>query len=168
MGDRTLNSEAISEITAREKELTGEKRPVAGGPTAEAQKHANESVTAGVISDITQGEKHVTSKDGPVSGGPAALAQSMASAKTNPVPAHTGRLDSHTISEISNAESTLTGRSQPVKGGPTAHAQAHAGEPIDSQTLHDITKGEKLVTGGARVKGGPTATAQSELSKSRS
>lgn len=77
--NRTLKSEAISEITAKEKELTGEKRPVAGGPTAQAQKHANEQVTANVISDITQGEKNVTGREGPVEGGPAAFAQSIAS-----------------------------------------------------------------------------------------
>lgn len=55
-----------------------------------------------------------------------------------------------------------------MKGGPTAQAQKHAGEPINSDNLHDITEGEKKITGGERVKGGLTATAQSELGKSRS
>ncbi|XXH02748.1 hypothetical protein Hte_009133 [Hypoxylon texense] len=174
--NRTLNSEAISEITAKEKELTGQDRPVKGGPTAQAQKHANQPITADVISDITQGEKHVTGRSVPISGGPAALTQSLASSsanisqKSNLVAAeqqHTGKLDAHTISAIAKAERELTGKKQPVAGGPTAHAQAHAGEPISSQVLHDITEGEKKVTGGARVKGGPTATAQSELGKSR-
>jgi hypothetical protein len=55
-----------------------------------------------------------------------------------------------------------------VKGGPTAQAQKHVGENINSDNLHDITEGEKKITGGERVKGGPTATAQSELGKSRS
>ncbi|KAI1445693.1 hypothetical protein F5Y02DRAFT_417910 [Annulohypoxylon stygium] len=169
MGDRTVSSKVISEITAKEKELTNESRPVASGPTAQAQKHANEPITGKVISDITQGEKHVTSRDVPVHGGPAALAQSIAASKNNPVSSsHTGRLDADTISAISSAEAAITGKSEPVKGGPTAQAQSHAGEPINSQTLHEITEGEKVVTGGARVKGGPTSTAQSELSKSQS
>lgn len=56
----------------------------------------------------------------------------------------------------------------PLPGGPTAQAQKHAGEPINSQTLHDITEGEKTITHQANaIKGGPTAVAQSELSKSR-
>lgn len=80
--------------------------------------------------------------------------------------AHTGTLDGQTISEITAAEKELTGQSRPVKGGPTAQAQKHAGEPINAETLHDITEGEKKVAGD-RVKGGPTATAQSELAKSR-
>lgn len=57
----------------------------------------------------------------------------------------------------------LLGSENPVRGGPTAQAQSHANEPIDSQTLHDITEGEKKITGGDRVKGGPTSTAQSIL-----
>lgn len=61
----------------------------------------------------------------------------------------------------------MTGEHQPTKGGPTAQAQKHAGEPITSEALHDITEGEKKVSGGDRVKGGPTSTAQSELGKSR-
>ncbi|KAF3061080.1 hypothetical protein GL218_02876 [Daldinia childiae] len=165
--NRTLNSQSISEITAKEKELTGQDRPVAGGPTAQAQKHANQPVSSDVVSDVTQGEKKITGRDVPVSGGPAALAQSIASA-ANPAPQHTGKLDSHTISAIHNAEKELTGQDQPVEGGPTAQAQSHANEPINSQNLHDITEGEKRVTEGQRVKGGPTATAQSELGKSRS
>jgi len=55
------------------------------------------------------------------------------------------------------------GSENPIRGGPTAQAQKHANEPIDSQTLHDITEGEKKITGGDRVKGGPTSTAQSIL-----
>lgn len=76
-------------------------------------------------------------------------------------------MDSTTISSVTGAEKELTGQDDPVKGGPTAQAQKHAGEPINSRTLHDITEGEKKVTGDAPVKGGPTATAQSELGKSR-
>ena len=81
---------------------------------------------------------------------------------------HSGKLDSATISAINEAEAELTGNKQPMAGGPTSQAQSHAGEEINSQNLHDITEGEKKVTGGERVAGGPTATAQSELSKSRS
>ncbi|KAI0968497.1 hypothetical protein F4678DRAFT_464562 [Xylaria arbuscula] len=79
-----------------------------------------------------------------------------------------GTLDSTTISHITSAEKEITGQDEPAKGGPTAMAQKHAGEPISSQNLHDITEGEKKITGGERIKGGPTATAQSELGKSRS
>ena len=79
----------------------------------------------------------------------------------------TGKLDSATISKITDAEKSITGQEGPVSKGPTAQAQSHAGEPITSEALHDITEGEKKVTGGERVKGGPTATAQSILGKSR-
>lgn len=72
------------------------------------------------------------------------------------------------ISAITEAEKGLTGDDRPVKGGPTAQAQKHVGEDINSENLHDITEGEKKITGGERVKGGPTAQAQSELGKSRS
>ena len=82
--------------------------------------------------------------------------------------APTGKLDSSTISEITSREAELTGNPNPAKGGPTAQAQKHVGESIGSENLHDITEGEKKVTGGERVKGGPTAAAQSELGKSRS
>ncbi|KAI2464317.1 hypothetical protein F4781DRAFT_439711 [Annulohypoxylon bovei var. microspora] len=167
MGDRTVSPEVISKIVAKEKELTGENRPVASGPTAQAQKHANEPVTGKVISDIAQGEKHVTSRGVPIHGGPAAFAQSFAASKTHPSASHTGRMDAHTISGISAAETAITGQPEPMRDGPTAQAQSHAGERIDAQVLHDITKGEKLATGGARVKAGPTAKAQSELSKSQ-
>jgi hypothetical protein len=77
-------------------------------------------------------------------------------------------LDSSTISKIIDAEKKITGNEKPAPDGPTARAQRHAGEPITSQALHDITEGEKKVSGGERVKGGPTSTAQSELAKSRS
>jgi len=56
-----------------------------------------------------------------------------------------------------------SGSDNPTKGGPTARAQTHQDEPINSETLHDITEGEKKVTGGERVKSGPTAIAQSIL-----
>lgn len=79
----------------------------------------------------------------------------------------TPKLDSSTISSVTDAEKRLTGDDDPVRGGPTAQAQKHAGETINSRTLHDITEGEKKVAGDAPVKGGPTAAAQSQLGKSR-
>lgn len=78
-----LNSENISKITEKEKELTGGDRPVKGGPTAQAQKHAGEPLSGNVISDITQGEKKVTD-GGRVAGGPTATAQSIASTVCSP------------------------------------------------------------------------------------
>ena len=94
------------------------------------------------------------------------IQERQGSSRTNDQ-SHTGKLDSSTISSINEAESEITGTREPVAGGPTAQAQRHANEPLNSQNLHDITTGEKKITGGERVKGGPTATAQSELGKSR-
>lgn len=71
-----LNSNTISEITAKEKELTGSDLPVRGGPTAQAQKHAGQTISSSTVSDITQGERKITGEDAPVQGGPAATAQS--------------------------------------------------------------------------------------------
>ncbi|EUC49400.1 hypothetical protein COCMIDRAFT_22980 [Bipolaris oryzae ATCC 44560] len=147
-----IDSNFISQITAAEKKITGSDKPVANGPTAKAQAHVGQTLTAAIIHDITTGEKLITGREDPVKGGPTSIAQSaLTSDNTN----------------NNKAEKKLTGQNQPVKDGPTAHAQSHANEPITSQALHDITVGEKKVTGGERVKGGPTATAQSELSKSR-
>lgn len=173
MDQHKLNSETISTITHKENEITGQSNPVKGGPTAQAQKHANESLSdSKVVSDITKGEENITHHGGPVPGGPAAfvISQATQAAKAAQNPAkqnHTGTLDSETISRVTHAESELTGQAEPLKGGPTAQAQKHAGEPI-GRNLHDITEAEKTITGGERVKGGPTAAAQSELSKSQS
>ncbi|KEF52527.1 uncharacterized protein A1O9_11369 [Exophiala aquamarina CBS 119918] len=98
--------------------------------------------------------KEIAGKGESVQGGP-----------TSQVQGHTGRFDSSTISRIHAAEKEITGLDQAIRGGPTAQAQKHANEPIGSDNLHDITEGEKKVTGGERVKSGPTATAQSELGK---
>lgn len=76
-------------------------------------------------------------------------------------------LNSENISQITAAEKEITASDEVVKGGPTAQAQSHAGQPINSQILHDITKGEKKITGGERIKGGPTSTAQSILGQAR-
>lgn len=65
-----LDSETISKITDAEKKITGNDEPARGGPTAEAQKHANSPITSGVLSDITAGEKKIAGdrvKDGPTS-----------------------------------------------------------------------------------------------------
>ncbi|CAE7014257.1 hypothetical protein CFE70_002493 [Pyrenophora teres f. teres 0-1] len=167
----------ISQITAAEKLITGTDEPFKGGPTAKAQQHVGQILTSQVVHDITEGEKLITGTDEPFKGGPTAVAQSALTNSgstnnnnnTNSNPNnHSGTFDSETLSKINEAEKKLTGEAQPVKGGPTAQAQSHAKEPISSQALHDITEGEKMVTGGERVKGGPTSTAQSELGKSRS
>lgn len=175
-----IDSNFISQITAAEKQITGSDKPVANGPTAKAQAHVGQTLTADIIHDITMGEKLITGREDPVKGGPTSVAQSALTSGNSPnspnnnssanatTSSHSGTLDSATLHKITEAEKKLTGQNRPVKDGPTAHAQSHANEPITSQALHDITVGEKKVTGGERVKGGPTATAQSELSKSRS
>ena len=173
-----VDSHFISQITAAEKKITNSDEPAKNGPTARAQSHSGQQLTAQVIHDITMGERAITGREGPMQGGPTSFAQSMltggnagntsASTSSSNNESHSGRLDSDTIAKITEKEKDLTGQEQPVKGGPTAKAQQHAGEPITSEALHDITEGEKMVTGGDRVKGGPTSTAQSELGKSRS
>lgn len=182
----TIDPDFISRITAAEKKLTGQDEPVPGGPTAQAQRHASQPLTRDVIHDITTGERNITHKDGPISGGPTAIAQSIlvatgstrgsdASSSLNVSNASgpsrgnhgPGVLDSETISKITEKESEITGQDDPVRRGPTAQAQKHVGEPITSEVLHDITEGEKNITGGERVKGGPTSVTQSELAKSR-
>lgn len=64
-----LDSATLSKITDAEKQLTGKDGPVPGGPTAKAQKHANEKITSEVLSEITEGEKKVTGGER-VKGGP--------------------------------------------------------------------------------------------------
>ncbi|QDS70457.1 hypothetical protein FKW77_009920 [Venturia effusa] len=177
-----LNSENLSKITDAEKRLTGQDQPVKGGPTAQAQKHANEPITSQALHDVTQGEKKVTGGER-VKGGPTSTAQSILSksggnqakrtssstiSSSSSNQSHNGTLDADTISKITEKEKQITGSDEPVKGGPTAQAQKHANQPITSEALHDITEGEKKITGGERLKGGPTSAAQSELGKSRS
>ncbi|KAI1629886.1 hypothetical protein EDD37DRAFT_74002 [Exophiala viscosa] len=184
-----LDSNTISAITEKEKQLTGSDEPAKGGPTAQAQKHAGEPLNSNTISSITQGEKKIAGDR--VAGGPTAAAQSILTksnqqnntgnrnntsnnnnnninnnAETSS--ASDGILHGDTISNIRKAESEITGLNQPAKGGPTAQAQKHTGEPITSQVLHDITEGEKSVSGQAQaISGGPTAQAQHDLAKSR-
>jgi hypothetical protein len=52
-----VDAHFISQITAAEKQLTGSDEPVKGGPTAMAQKHVGQNLTAQVVHDITEGEK---------------------------------------------------------------------------------------------------------------
>jgi hypothetical protein len=52
-----VDASFISQITAAEKQLTGTDEPVKGGPTAMAQKHVGQNLTAQVVHDITEGEK---------------------------------------------------------------------------------------------------------------
>jgi len=169
-----IDSNFVSQIGAAEQSLSGQSTHVAGGPAAVAQKYVGHDLTAEIVSEITQAEAKITGQPDPVKQGPTSIAQSMLSASgttsasaSNTTP-DSGVLDSATISKITEKEKELTGDAQPVKGGPTAQAQKHAGEAIGSENLHDITEGEKKVTGGDRVKGGPTATAQSSLGQSRS
>jgi hypothetical protein len=174
--NNVLDSENISKITQAEKKITNSDQPVKGGPTAQAQSHAGETINSQTLHDITEGEKKVTGGDR-VKGGPTATAQSILGQGRNATPtsatitnnASAGRLDSETISQVTAAEKDITGSARPVQGGPTAQAQKHANQPINSRALHDITEGEKKITGqDTPVPGGPTATAQSEVSKSRS
>ncbi|KAF2030620.1 hypothetical protein EK21DRAFT_111712 [Setomelanomma holmii] len=175
-----VDSNFISQITAAEKTITNSDEPARGGPTAAAQSHAGAELNTDVVHDITMGERSITGKEGPVRGGPTSVAQSFlsgGSASNNSVTAssssagssneqHSGRLDTETMRKIIEKEKEITGQERPVQKGPTAKAQQHAGEPITSEVLSDITAGEKKITGGERVKGGPTSAAQSELGKS--
>ncbi len=172
-----VDSNFVSQITAAEKKLTNSDEPIKGGPTAQAQSHVGQELDAQVIHDITVGEKVITNSDEPVKGGPTSIAQSIFTSSNSSASSGQGKgndsessgvLDSNTISKINEAEKKLSDRDGPIPDGPTAKAQQHSGEPITSQSLHDITEGEKKITGGQRVKGGPTSTAQSELGKSRS
>ncbi|KAJ4315575.1 hypothetical protein N0V94_005889 [Neodidymelliopsis sp. IMI 364377] len=71
----TLDSATLHKITEAEKKITGADGPAKDGPTAQAQKHANEPITSEALHDITEGEKKVTGGER-VKGGPTAKAQS--------------------------------------------------------------------------------------------
>lgn len=185
----TIDSNLLSQITAAEKTLTNKDSPIPNGPTARAQKHVGQQLTAQIIHEITDAENDITGSERPTKGGPTAIAQSIltneggassnsssndSASNTNPNSTssngpeqHTGTLDSSTLHKITEAEKEITRQERPVAGGPTAKAQQHAKEAITSEVLHDITEGEKKITGGERVRGGPTSRAQSELGKSR-
>lgn len=70
-----LDSSTLHNITEAEKSITGQDRPVQGGPTAKAQQHANEPITSEALHDITEGEKKITGGER-VKGGPTSQAQS--------------------------------------------------------------------------------------------
>jgi len=70
-----LDSSTLHNITEAEKDITGQDRPVQGGPTAKAQQHANEPITSEALHDITEGEKKITGGER-VKGGPTSQAQS--------------------------------------------------------------------------------------------
>ncbi|BFZ61653.1 hypothetical protein YB2330_002726 [Saitoella coloradoensis] len=78
-GSGKVDSATLSVINDAESKLTGQREPVAGGPTALAQGHANKPITSQVLHDITEGEKRVTGEDHAVKGGPTAKAQSVLS-----------------------------------------------------------------------------------------
>lgn len=142
-----------------------------------AQKHVGQELNSQVLHDITEGEKTISGLSTPIKNGPTSIAQSIlvntrgGAAVETDLGASTdkpsGMLDKETISHITAKEKEITRQDDPVRRGPTARAQQHAGEPISSEALHDITEGEKKITGGERVKGGPTSQAQSELARSR-
>jgi hypothetical protein len=69
-----LDSETISTITDAEKKITGNEGSARDGPTAQAQRHANERIGSEALGDITAGEKRVTGDK--VKGGPTSTAQS--------------------------------------------------------------------------------------------
>ncbi len=64
-------------MTEEEKKITGQDNPVKGGPTAQAQKHANQPLSSEVIHDITKGEEKITGNPNPVQSGPTSTAQSI-------------------------------------------------------------------------------------------
>ena len=72
---KNVNAEFVSAITQKEREQTGQARPVAGGPAAAAQSHTGEPLTGNVVSDIGKGESKVTEEPNAPTG-PAAFAQS--------------------------------------------------------------------------------------------
>lgn len=73
----TVDSDLMSKMTEEEKKITGQNNPVRGGPTAQAQSHANQPLSAEVIHDITKGEEKITGNPSPVKGGPTSTAQSI-------------------------------------------------------------------------------------------
>ncbi len=72
-----VDSDLMSKMTAEEKKITGQENPVKGGPTAQAQKHANQPLSSEVVRDITKGEEKITGNPHPMEGGPTSTAQSI-------------------------------------------------------------------------------------------
>lgn len=74
-----IDAGLVSDITCKEKQLTGENYPVKGGPTAQAQKHFGDEVDGRIVADVTKAKRKISDHpEGPVKGGPAALVQSVA------------------------------------------------------------------------------------------
>jgi hypothetical protein len=72
-----VDSDLMEKMTREEKKITGQDNPVKGGPTAQAQKHANQPLTSDVIHDITRGEEKITGNPNPKPAGPTSTAQSI-------------------------------------------------------------------------------------------
>lgn len=151
-----VNSETISKITEKEREITGEARPVKGGPTAQAQKHVGEDLSSQVISDITKGEQKITGGER-LKGGPTSTAQSIASGVSKYL--------SFTFLVVTSAltcqllQSTNTNASTSTTN--TSASGTSASGTLDSATISKITEKEREITGKEQpVKGGPTAQAQ--------
>jgi hypothetical protein len=72
-----VDSDLMSKMTREEKKITGQDNPIKGGPTAQAQKHANQPLTSDVIHDITKGEEKITGDPNPKPSGPTSTAQSI-------------------------------------------------------------------------------------------
>jgi hypothetical protein len=72
-----VDSDLMEKMTREEKQITGQDNPVKGGPTAQAQKHANQPLTSDVIHDITKGEEKITGNPNPKPAGPTSTAQSI-------------------------------------------------------------------------------------------
>jgi mRNA-degrading endonuclease toxin of MazEF toxin-antitoxin module len=149
-----IDSNILSQITAAEKTLTNKDGPIPNGPTARAQKHVGQQLTAQVIREITDAEKDITGSDHPTQSGPTAIAQSIL---TNEGAASNNNKSSNNIGGApitSNANLNQTS-----SNGPSTSEQ-HTGT-LDSATLHKITEAEKVITGREQpVKDGPTAKAQ--------
>ncbi|KAJ6265025.1 hypothetical protein Dda_1180 [Drechslerella dactyloides] len=152
-----VDSSAVSKITQAEKDITGLDGPVAGGPTARAQQHAGEAITAGVLHDITEGEKLVMMDGtGPVKDGPTAVAQSelaKAIREGEIVPPSRGGPPPDSPSPISLSTTyTMTGE-HTVRPNTTA--------TIDPPTISRIHDAERKITGEFdTAPGGPTEAAK--------
>jgi hypothetical protein len=72
-----VDSELMAKMTEEEKKITGHDKPTKGGPTAQAQKNANQSLNSEVIRDITKGEEKITGNPNPMQAGPTSTAQSI-------------------------------------------------------------------------------------------
>ncbi|KAK6349459.1 hypothetical protein TWF696_005743 [Orbilia brochopaga] len=152
-----IDSSTVSKITQAEKDLTGLDGPVAGGPTARAQQHVGEAITASVLHDITEGEKSVTMDgSGPVKGGPTAVAQSelaKAIKEGEITPPSRGGPPPDTPSPISlSTVYTPTGE-QTTRPTP--------GATLDPPTISRIHDAERKITGEFdAAPGGPTDAAK--------